>query len=596
MTTPATTDAPPRSLASSMTHRQVLEAMSGLLLGMLVAILSSTVVSTSLPKIIGDLGGGQSAYTWVVTSTLLAMTVSTPVWGKFADLFNRKLLLQVALLVFVFGSALAGLSQSSGELIGFRVIQGLGAGGLTALVQVVLADIVSPRERGRYMGYLGAVMAVGTVGGPLLGGVITDSVGWRWNFYIGVPIAALAVVTLQKTLHLPDRRRSGVSVDYLGVALISAAVSLLLVWVTLGGQQFAWASIRTLLMVGGSLVATIVLVWHESRVKEPIIPLELFKHRTVVLAIVASIAVGVAMFGTTVFLSQYMQLARGKSPTESGLLTLPMIVGLLLSSTIIGQVISRTGIWKRYVVLGSVLLTIGVSLMGTVRYDTGWVELSIFMVTLGAGVGMVMQNLVLVVQNVLPVRLIGSGSSSVAFFRTLGGAVGVSAMGALLGDRVITLVSHGLTRLGITSASASSNTIPDLSTLPAPVRTVIESAYGEAIGDIFLAAIPLAVITVIAVSLLPNTRLGTKSGVQQLAEENDRTAIVDPTGLSVVASGSTSDEDGSGGRPRHRASGPAVTPEQSTTTTELASNAETASHAKPASFAETHSESASARR
>lgn len=513
-----------------MTHRQVLEAMSGLLLGMLVAILSSTVVSTSLPRIISDLHGGQSAYTWVVTSTLLAMTVSTPIWGKFADLVNRKFLLQLSLVIFVLGSALAGLSQNPGQLITFRVLQGLGAGGLTALVQVVLADIVSPRERGRYMGYLGAVMAVGTVGGPLIGGVITDSVGWRWNFYIGVPIAVAAIIVLQKTLHLPDRRRSGVHVDYLGAALITASVSLLLIWVTLGGDQFAWGSVQTVLMVGGSILSAAILVWHESRVSEPIIPLSLFKNRTVVLAIIASISVGVSMFGTSVFLSQYMQLARDKTPTESGLLTIPMIAGLLVASTVVGQVISRTGVWKRYVVTGSVLLFVGLLLMGTIRYDTSYVEVAVFMAILGAGIGMVMQNLVLVVQNVLPVSMLGSGSSSVAFFRSLGGAVGVSAMGALLGHRVITMVTDGLADLGVSSAGQT-GTIPDLNTLPGPVRTVIESAYGEAIGDIFLAAAPLALITIVAVSLLPNTKLGTKTGVQQLAEEAGQAAGLDTSHL-----------------------------------------------------------------
>jgi hypothetical protein len=305
-------------------------------------------------------------------------------------------------------------------------------------------------------------------------------------------------------------------------------VSLLLVWVTLGGEQFAWASAQTVLMVGGSIVATGVLIWHESRVREPIIPLSLFRNRTVVLAIIASIPVGVAVFGTTVFLSQYMQLARGKTPTESGLLTIPMIAGLLIASTIVGQVISRTGIWKRYVVTGSVLLMLGLLLMGTVRYDTTYVEVAIFMAILGTGIGMVMQNLVLVVQNVLPVSMLGSGSSSVAFFRSLGGAVGVSALGALLGHRVITMVTAGLTNLGV-STTGETGTIPDLSTLPGPVRTVFESAYGEAIGDVFLAAAPLALITVIAVSLLPNTKLGTKTGVEQLAEEAGQAAGLDAT-------------------------------------------------------------------
>ncbi|MTD15890.1 DHA2 family efflux MFS transporter permease subunit [Nakamurella sp. YIM 132087] len=497
-----------------MSHRAVIQALSGLLLGMLVAILSSTVVSTSLPRIIGDLGGSQASYTWVVTATLLATTVSTPIWGKFADLFNRKLLVQLSLAIFVIGSALAGLSQNSGELIGFRVLQGLGAGGLTALATVIIADIISPRERGRYMGLLGAVMAVGTVGGPLLGGVITDSIGWRWNFYVGVPLAAVAIVLLQKTLHLPTRRRDGVRIDVLGVALITGAVSLLLIWVTLGGHQFAWGSATSIVMVIGAVLLAVLFVVVELRVAEPILPLDLFRNRTFVLAVVASLAVGVAMFGTSVFLSQYMQLARGKTPTMSGILTIPMIAGVLLASTIAGQLISRTGFWKRYVVTGSAVLVVGLLLMGTIRYDTGWVPLSVYMFLVGVGVGMVMQNLVLVVQNTLPQDRMGSGTAAVAFFRSLGGAIGVSVMGAVLSSRVGTLTAAGMAELGLPT-SGGSGTIPDLATLPAPVRTVVESAYGEAVGDIFLLAVPLAIITLVAVVFLPNAVLGTRSGVQQ---------------------------------------------------------------------------------
>lgn len=519
----------------AMSHREVLEAMSGLLLGILVAILSSTVVSTSLERIISDLKGTESDYTWVVTSTLLAMTVSTPVWGKFADLFSRKLLLQLSLVVFVLGSAPSGLSQDAGQLIGFRVIQGLGAGGLTALVQVVLADIVSPRERGRYMGYLGAVMAVGTVGGPLLGGVITDSVGWRWNFYIGVPIAVLAIVVLQRTLHLPQRDRRQVKVDYVGVTLISASVSLLLIWVTLGGVQFAWGSWTTVAMVGGALVGTGLLVWHESRVGEPIIPLSLFKNRTIVLAIVASIGAGVAIFGASVYLSQYMQLSGGETPTVSGLLTIPLIGGLLIASTAVGQVISRTGIWKRYLIAGGVLLTLGLVLMSRIRVDTSWTYLAVSMAILGAGIGLLMQNLVLVVQNVLPVNMLGSGSSSIAFFRTLGGAVGVSALGALLAHQVSTTVASGLASLGVKPSGG--NSIPDIQSLPAPVRSVVETAYGQGIGDVFLAAVPLGILTLIAVILLPNAKLGTKSGVEQLVENTGDAALLDMLPNQTQASG-----------------------------------------------------------
>jgi EmrB/QacA subfamily drug resistance transporter len=518
----STTDAP------AMTQRQTLQALSGLLLGMFVALLASTVVSSSLPKIIGDLKGNQAAFTWVVTATLLATTVSTPIWGKLADLTNRKLLIQLSLVIFTLGSVLAGFSQDTSTLIMFRVLQGLGAGGLTALVQVVMADIISPRERGKYMGLLGAVMAVATVGGPLVGGIVTDSIGWRWNFYIAVPFAVAAIILLQFTLHLPKVSKK-VTIDYLGATLIAAGVSLLLIWVTLAGNNFEWNSWQSYLMVGGSVVLLALAIWVELTVKEPIIPMTLFTNRTFTLAVVASISVGVAMFGTSVFLGQYMQLARGATPTESGLLTIPMIGGVLVSSTIIGQLISRTGKWKRYMVVGSILLTIGVSLMSTLRYDTSYVLVAVFMFVMGSGVGMVMQNLVLVVQNSVDPRQLGVASASVAFFRSLGGTIGVSVMGAVLGTQVTQFVKDGLTSLGAAGAQAaqglSGGTIPDLSALPAPVRVIVESAYGHAIGDVFLLAVPLALVTVIAIAFLPARPLGTKTAIQQLSDGAAETVV-----------------------------------------------------------------------
>ncbi|WP_460523818.1 MFS transporter [Flindersiella endophytica] len=502
-----------------MTHRQVLEALSGLLLGMFVAILSSTVVSTALPQIIGDLGGTQSAYTWVVTAALLSMTVSTPIWGKLADLFSRKLLVQIALIIFVLGSALAGLSQNPGELIGFRALQGLGTGGLTALSQVILADIISPRDRGRYMGYLGAVMAVGTVGGPLLGGLITDSLDWRWCFYVGVPFAVIAIAVLQKTLHLPRIRRK-VSIDYVGAVLLSGGVATLLIWVTLGGQQFEWWSTTTLYMVGGSVLMLILAIIAEAQSREPILPLWLFRNRTFVLSSLASIAVGIAMFGTSVFLSQYMQLARDKSPTETGLLTIPMAVGSFVSATVIGRVITRTGRWKRWMVLGGVLLTTGVALMSTIDYQTSFYELGAFMLILGLGVGMLMQNLVLAVQNTIPITEMGAASSGVAFFRSMGGAVGVSALGAVLASRVTTLVHDGLAELGIHAGAlgGNGNSVPEIDKIPEPIRTVVERAYGDGIADIFLVAVPVAAVALLLVLFIKEIPLGQKSGIEQQLE------------------------------------------------------------------------------
>jgi EmrB/QacA subfamily drug resistance transporter len=502
-----------------MTHRQVLEAMSGLLLGMFVAILSSTVVSTSLPVIVADLGGTQASYTWVVTSTLVALTVSTPIWGKLADLFDRKLLIQTGLVIFVVGSMLAGLSQSMAWLIACRVVQGLGIGGLTALVQVVLSDLVSPRERGRYSGYLGAVFGLGTVAGPLLGGVITDSLNWRWCFYVGVPFAIAALVVLQRTLDLPRHRRE-VAMDYPGILLIAGGVSSLLIWVSLAGQEYAWRSWETAALVGAGAILLAAAVANERRAREPLVPLRLFANRTVVLSVIASIAVGIAMFGTTVFLSQYMQIARGKSPTESGLLTIPMVVGLFLASTIVGRIVSRTGRYKRWMVGGAVLLTSGLALMGTLDERTNLAELAAFMVLTGAGVGSMMQNLVLVTQNTVARRDIGSGSSLIAFFRSLGGAVGVSALGAILSAKVASGIAEGLAARGISAprGSGAGGQVPDVSTLPAPVAHVVEHAYGVGIAEVFLVGAPLGLVALVALLLMHEVPLGRKSGIE-LAHE-----------------------------------------------------------------------------
>jgi EmrB/QacA subfamily drug resistance transporter len=503
-----------------MSHREVLEAMSGLLLGMFVTILSSTVVSAALPRIITDLHGDQTAFTWVVTSTLLALTVSTPIWGKLADLVDRKLLVQIALTIYVVGSIFAGLSQSTAMLIAFRVLQGLGAGGMTALTQVVLSDLVSPRERGRYMGYLGAVMGVGMVAGPLLGGVITDGLGWRWCFYVGVPFAVAALVTLQRTLHLPRRRREA-RIDWPGVVLISAGVSLLLIWVSFAGTQFDWLSWQTAVMVPGSIVLLTAAVWVERRAPEPLIPLELFRHRTVVLAVVASVAVGVAMFGTSVFLSQYMQIARGKSPTESGLLTIPMVVGLMFASTVVGRIISATGRYKRWMLLGAVLLTTGLGAMGTLDEHTSLVELSAFMVLVGAGMGMVMQNLVLVVQNSVPFSEMGAGSALIAFFRSLGGAAGVSALGAVLASRASSTIADGLAAIHVDARGlGGGGTLPDVNALPGPIRAIVEHGYGAGVGEIFLIAAPLGLIALVCILLIKEVPLGTVSGVEATLAEN----------------------------------------------------------------------------
>ncbi|MFI1416035.1 MFS transporter [Streptomyces sp. NPDC020707] len=505
-----------------MTHRQIMEALSGLLLGMFVAILSSTIVSNALPEIIGDLGGGQSAYTWVVTAALLSMTATTPLWGKLADLYSKKALVQIALVVYVLGSAAAGLSQNAGMLIACRVVQGIGVGGLSALAQIVMAAMISPRERGRYSGYLGATFAVATVGGPLLGGVITDTswLGWRWCFYVGVPFAVIALIVLQKTLHLPVVKRD-VKVDWSGAFFISAAVSLLLLWVTFAGDKYDWVSWQTYAMVGGSIVLGLIFVLIESRAKEPIIPLRLFRNRTIALSSLASLFVGVAMFSGTVFFSQYFQLARDESPTMSGVLTIPMIGGLFVSSTVSGQIITKTGKWKAWLVGGGVLITAGLGLLGTIRYDTDYWKTAVFMALLGLGIGMMMQNLVLSTQNQVAPQDLGAASSTVTFFRSLGGAMGVSALGAVMANRITDYVKDGLTGIDpkyAAAASHSTGSIPDMDSLPAPLRTVMESAYGHGIADVFLIAAALALLAFLITLFIKEVPLRTSGGLAQAAE------------------------------------------------------------------------------
>jgi EmrB/QacA subfamily drug resistance transporter len=512
-----------------MSHRQIIEALSGLLLGLFVTILSSTVVSNALPTIIADLHASQTTYTWVITGTLLSMTITTPIWGKLADLVSKKLLIQIALVIFVAGSAIAGQAHNPAMLITARVVQGLGAGGLSALVQVIMAVMISPRERGRYSGYIGAVFALATVGGPLIGGVIVDTswLGWRWCFYVGVPFAIIALIVLQKTLHLPTSKRK-VKVDWLGATLIAAAAALLLIWVSFAGTKYDWLSWQTGAMIGGAVVLALVFLLVEAKASEPIVPLHMFRIRTLSLAVVASLFIGVAMFGATTFLSQYFQLARGASPTKAGLMTLPMIGGLAVASTVSGRIITSTGRWKTVLVLGGVSITVGYYLLSTVRYDTAYWQAAIYMFCIGAGLGMTMQNLVLSVQNQVRPQELGVASSTVSFFRSLGGAIGVSALGAVLANRIAHYMTGGLARIGVHS-TGSSGSLPKLSTLPAPVRRVVQDSYGHGIGNVFMYAAPCALVALIVILFIKEVPLRTSNAQEPPAGVAPSTPAADPS-------------------------------------------------------------------
>jgi EmrB/QacA subfamily drug resistance transporter len=511
LSAPASTTLTSVETTGQMTHSEVLEALSGLLLAMFVAMLSSTVVSNALPRIVTDLKGSQTGYTWVVVETLLTMTATTPIWGKLSDLFSKKVLVQVALVIFSIGSLVAGTAPNMEVLIGARAVQGLGVGGLTALVQVVIASMVTPRERGRYSGYIGATFALATVSGPLIGGLIVDTpgLGWRWCFFVGLPVAVAAFVLLQKTLHLPLVRRE-VHIDYLGATLIVGGVSLLLVWVSLAGNQFAWGSAASAGLVLAGLVVLALAVWVEMRVAiEPVIPLRLFQDRTTALSTSASILIGVAMFGSTVYLSQYFQLARGMSPTHAGLMSMNMVLGLAVSSMLTGRIITRTGTWKRFLVGGMFTVIVGLTLLATMDATTSLWHIGFYMAILGVGLGATMQNLVLAVQNNTAQADMGAASSVVAFFRSMGGSIGVSALGAVLSHQVATNVASGLAAIGVAPDSHESHAIPDLSTLPGPVRAIFEQAFGEATGHLFLVSVPFAVAAFVCVLFIHEVPLRT---------------------------------------------------------------------------------------
>ncbi|MDT8910605.1 MFS transporter [Amycolatopsis sp. PS_44_ISF1] len=525
-----------------MTHRQIMKAFSGLLLALLVAMLSSTIVSNALPTIIADLHGSQSQYTWVVTATLLTSTATTPIWGKLSDLFSKKLLYQLAIVIFTLGSALGGISGSMPELIAYRALQGVGLGGLQALIQVVIAAMIAPRDRGKYSGYTGAVFAVATVSGPLIGGLIVDSpLGWRWCFWVCVPIAVIAFVVLGRTLKLPVLKRK-VRIDWLGATLLVGGVALLLIWVSLAGTSFGWASWSSVAYVGGAVVALALAVFVESRAAEPVIPLRLFRNRTFTLSVLASLAVGTAMFGGSVFLGQYYQISRGFSPTHAGLMTLPLVLGLALASTGAGQVISRTGRTKPFMIAGGASLLAGLFLLSTVDHTTDLTLMGAYLALVGLGLGFLMQNLVLVVQNTVAMKDMGASSSVVTFFRSLGGAAGVSALGAVLAAHVATNITNSLTRLGLPAGGAvhgGGGTL-DIGSLPVALQPVVRAAFGDATGTVFRFAGLIAVVTFLAVIFLKEVPL------RRTLDADAAPAVVEieATGPATALRGRVLDADG----------------------------------------------------
>lgn len=504
-----------------LSHRQIQVVFVGLMLGMLLAALDQTIVSTALPTIVGELGD-QDKLAWVVTSYLLASTVSTPLWGKISDIYGRKHLFQAAIVVFMMGSMLIGLSQNMLMLIAFRGVQGLGAGGLMALAQAIIADIVAPRERGRYQGYIGSVFAFSSVVGPVLGGFFVDNLSWRWAFYINVPVGVIALVVTSSVLRIPIRRVEH-RIDYLGAALLVAGVSPLLIAAEWGGREYPWGSSMIIgLAIGGS-IGLILFIFQERRAAEPILPLRLFSNPMISLACGALFVVGLAMFGAIIFLPQYLQVVAGASPTTSGMNMLPLMVGLMTTVTTSGRIIARTGRYKRFPVIGLTTVALGMFMLSFLKVDTGLAYRTISMVVLGAGIGMVMQVLILVIQNSVEMRDLGVATSTATFARSMGGAMGVALFGSIMSNRLHyhiprllaatgAPVSSGDTAGGLSSLLGSPK---EIRALPEPLRGAIIEGFVRSLHVVFLVAIPIAIVGLIIVLFMKEVELRSAKGFGQ---------------------------------------------------------------------------------
>jgi EmrB/QacA subfamily drug resistance transporter len=488
-------------------QRRVWIIFSGLMLALLIASLDQTIVSTALPTIVSDLGG-LSQLSWVITGYLLASTVSTPLWGKLGDLYGRKPFFQASIVLFLAGSALCGISQNMVELILFRTVQGLGAGGLLVLTQTIIADVVPPRQLGRYQGLFGAVFGVTSVGGPLLGGFFVDNLSWRWIFYINLPIGAAALLVITLALPAASEQRHH-SIDYLGTALLAVAATSLVLLTTLGGNTYPWNSAPTYILAFAGVICIIGFVLVEQRAAEPVMPLELFRNRVFVYASAIGFVVGFALFGATTFLPLFMQVVNGASPTASGLRLLPMVVGILLTSTLSGQLISRLGRYKVFPIAGTALMTLGLFLLSRMNEQTSLLVQSLSMLVLGLGLGLVFQVLVIVVQNAVEYRNLGAATSDATFFRSIGGSFGTAVFGAIFSSQLAGHLSALASRLPPGVKLSAAESVAALRLLPPAVQAEVIHAYALSLSTVFLVAVPIAALAFVLSWLLPEVRLRT---------------------------------------------------------------------------------------
>lgn len=422
--------------------RNVRWILLGVMLAMLLGMLDNMIVGTAMPTIVGQLGG-LNHLSWVVSAYTLATAASTPIWAKLGDLFGRKPNFLASIVLFLIGSGLSGAAQSMDQLIGFRVLQGIGAGGLAAGAFAIIGELIPPRERAKYMGMTASVMALATIGGPLVGGFVTDHFGWRWAFYLNLPLGLVALAWCQIMLHL-NARRPNAKIDYLGAALLTVTISAIVLVTTWGGTQYAWDSPQVLVTIAVAVLGLPAFLWSQRQAPEPIIPLGLFRNRNFVLTSVLSVMVGAAMFGAVSFLPLFQQKVQGASASNSGLLLLPMMVPIIVVSQIAGRIMSKTGRYKMFPILGGLCLTAGSIALATMGNDTGRFEAGVYMVVFGAGLGFLMQMTVLIAQNSVEMKDIGAASGVSTLFRTLGGSFGVALFGALFNHRAHAGIAAGI--------------------------------------------------------------------------------------------------------------------------------------------------------